>query len=54
MEEELEAIAKKLRNQKAKEWRDKNKDKLKEINHRYWINRAKKYLQEQKKKELND
>ena len=40
----IEELAKKLRNKKAKEWRDKNKDKVKEINHKYWINKAKKEL----------
>lgn len=42
--EKIEEIARKLRNKKAKEWRDKNKDKVKEINKRYWINKAKKEL----------
>jgi len=40
----IEELAKKLRNKKAKEWRDKNKDKVKEINYKYWINKAKKEL----------
>lgn len=43
--EKIEEIARQLRNQKAKEWRNNNKDKVKEINHRYWINRAKKELE---------
>lgn len=42
---ELEEIARKIRNNKAKEWRDKNKDKVKEINKRYWLNKAKKELE---------
>ena len=33
----LEEKARQLRNQKAKEWRNNNKDKVKEINHRYWM-----------------
>ena len=36
--EEIEEIARKIRNQKAKEWRDNNKDKVREINKKYWIN----------------
>lgn len=42
---ELEKIAKELRNKKAKQWRDNNKDKVKEINKRYWLNKAKKELE---------
>lgn len=45
---EIEEMVRKLKNEKAKQWREKNKDKVKEINKRYWINRAKKEL---KKKE---
>ena len=41
----VEEVARQLRNQIAKEWRKKNKDKVKEINRRYWINRAKKELE---------
>lgn len=41
---EIEEMARKLKNQKAKQWRDKNKEKVKEINKRYWINKAKKEL----------
>ena len=43
--ENIEEIARKIRNQKAKEWRDNNKEKVKEINKRYWINKAKKELE---------
>lgn len=42
---ELEEIARKLRNEKAKKWRDSNKEKVKEINRRYWLNKAKKVLE---------
>lgn len=42
---ELEEIARELRNKKAKQWRDNNKDKVKEINKRYWLNKAKKELE---------
>ena len=42
---EIEEMARRLRNEKAKKWRDNNKDKVKEINKRYWINTAKKELE---------
>lgn len=45
----IEEFARQLRNNKAKEWREKNKEKVKEINHRYWINRAKKELEKEGK-----
>lgn len=41
----IEETIRQLKNAKAKEWREKNKEKVKEINHRYWINRAKKELE---------
>lgn len=44
----IEEIARQLRNQKAKEWRANNKDKVKEINKRYWLNKAKKELEKRK------
>ena len=44
----IDEIAKKLRNQKAKEWRDKNKEKIKAINKRYWEKKAREYLSEKK------
>lgn len=43
--DKLEEIARKMKNQKAKEWRDNNKEKVKEINKRYWLNKAKKELE---------
>jgi len=43
--ENIEEIARQIRNKKAKEWRDKNKEKVKEINKRYWINKAKKEME---------
>lgn len=43
---DLEELARKLRNEKAKKWRENNKDKVREINKRYWINKAKKQLEE--------
>jgi len=45
---ELEVMAKKLKNQKSKEWARKNKDKIKEINKRYWLKKAKEKLAEEK------
>ena len=44
----VEEIARKLKNQKAKEWRDNNKDKVKEIQKRYWLKKAKKELEKAK------
>ena len=43
--ENIEEIARQIRNKKAKEWRDKNKEKVQEINKRYWINKAKKEME---------
>ena len=43
--ESIEEIARIMRNKKAKEWRDNNKEKVKEINKRYWLNKAKKELE---------
>ena len=47
----LEEIARKIRNQKAKEWRLNNKEKVKDINKRYWLRRAKEYLEKLNKGE---
>lgn len=41
---ELEKLARELRNKKAQEWRNKNKLKVKEINQRYWLRKAKNEL----------
>jgi len=43
-EKKIEELAKKIRNQKIKEWRAKNKDKVKEANKRYWEKKAREYL----------
>jgi len=40
----IEDIARKLRNEKAREWRIKNKDKVRETNKRYWEKKAREYL----------
>lgn len=45
--QEILILAKKLKNQHSRDWRKKNKDKVKLINQRYWINKAKK-LQEKR------
>ena len=44
----IEEIARQLRNQTPKEWRNKNKEKVKEMHKRYWINKAKKELEKRK------
>ena len=43
----LELIAKKLKNQRSKEWARRNKDRIKEINKRYWLKKAKEKLAEE-------
>jgi hypothetical protein len=45
----IDETIRKIQREKAKQWRDNNKDKVKEINRRYWINKAKKLLEEQEK-----
>lgn len=47
--ENIEELARKIKNKKAKEWRDNNKEKVREINKRYWINKAKKQLESEEK-----
>ncbi len=51
MNEVLFEKARKLRNQRAKEWRHNNPDKVKAINLRYWVNQAEK-LEKQKGGEM--
>lgn len=48
---ELEEIARRIRNQQAREWRSNNKQKLKDINKRYWLKKAKEYLEKESKGE---
>lgn len=43
-EEKLNQIVNELRREKARVWRNNNKDKVREINKRYWLNKAKKEL----------
>lgn len=40
----IEEIARKIRNETIREWRTKNKDKVKEANKRYWEKKAREYL----------
>ena len=40
--EELQDKAKELQREYHRQWRAKNKDKVKEINNRYWLNKAQK------------
>ena len=49
---ELLEMAKKIKNEKSKEWARKNKDKVREINKRYWLKKAKEKLAEQKEREV--
>ena len=51
-EEKIIELAKKLKNEKAKEWARKNKDKVREINKRYWLKKAKEILAEEKEREV--
>lgn len=49
---ELLEMAKKMKNEKSKEWARKNKDKVREINKRYWLKKAKEKLAEEKEREV--
>lgn len=50
MEDEIKRAIRVLKNMKAKEWRDKNKDKVKEAEKRYWEKKAREYLAKEKEK----
>ena len=50
-DKKLQEIARSIRNEKVREWRHKNKDKIKEINRRYWLKKAKAKLSEENNKE---
>lgn len=54
-ETELNEIVAEIRREKARIWRKNNKDKVKEINRRYWLKKAQKILDERKNntKEVN-
>lgn len=49
---ELLEMAKKIKNEKSKEWARKNKDKVREINKRYWLKKAKEKIAEEKEREV--
>lgn len=53
MNEELEQKAREIKNKKAREWRAKNKDKVKEINHRYWLKKAREIIERESKNGRN-
>ena len=46
---ELEAKAKEIQREYHKNWRANNKEKVKEINKRYWLNKAQKEQNEERK-----
>ena len=52
-DEKLDSIVTELKREKARIWRKNNKDKVKEINKRYWRKKAKQELEkrENQKKE---
>ncbi len=55
-EKELNEIVAEMRREQARIWRTNNKDKVKEINKRYWLKKAKQVLEERQKyntKEVN-
>lgn len=55
-ERELNEIAAEMRREQARIWRKNNKDRVKEINKRYWLKKAKQVLEERQKyntKEVN-
>ena len=43
-------ITKMLRNKYAKEWRDKNKEKVKKANAKYWEKKAKQFIEQKEEK----
>lgn len=51
-EKELNEIVAEMRREKARIWRKNNKDKVKEINKRYWLKKAKQVLEERQKTNL--
>lgn len=52
--QDLEKIAREVRNAYLREWRAKNKDKVKKINKRYWENRAKNNAEKKREDGTND
>lgn len=53
-DEELEKIASELKREKARAWRKQNKEKVKEINRRYWLKKAKQIMEERNKEEKQE
>lgn len=51
-EKELNEIVAEMRREQARIWRKNNKDKVKEINKRYWLKKAKRVLEERQKTNL--
>lgn len=49
--ENIEQIVKQIKNERAKEWRNKNKEKVKEINRRYWLKQAQKRVHKESEKQ---
>ena len=47
MEINMEEIIKEEKRQYQREWRSKNKDRVREINQRYWANRVRRKLEAQ-------
>lgn len=52
--QDIEKIAREERNAYFREWRAKNKDKVKAINKRYWENRAKNNIEKKAEVKSND
>ena len=50
----IEEIARKERNAYFRNWRSKNKDKVRAINKRYWEKKAKKVQEKNCKKEMEE
>lgn len=48
MSEEIERMAKEMRNRYAREWRKKNPQRVRESNRRYWMRRAEREAFERK------
>ena len=53
-EEKLNQIVNELRREKARIWRNNNKDKVREINKRYWLNKTKKELAKRENQNKED
>lgn len=50
--EEIKEVARKIRNEKIREWRAKNKDKVRASNKRYWEKKAREYLEKEGEKNV--